>query len=46
MQATTMTRNLLTALLLAAAAWLPAAHALEIEGVNIDEKITLTRGGP
>ena len=41
-----MTRNLLTALLLAAAAGLPAAHALEIEGVNIDEKITLTRGGP
>jgi len=41
-----MTRNVLTALMLAAAVWLPAAHALEIEGVNIDEKITLTRGGP
>jgi len=41
-----MTRNLLTALMLAAAVWLPAAHALEIEGVSIDEKITLTRGGP
>ena len=41
-----MTRNLLTALLLAAAVGLPAAHALEIEGVNIDEKIRLTRGGP
>ncbi len=41
-----MTRTLLIALLIAAAAGLPAASALEIEGVNIDEKVTLSRGGP
>ena len=41
-----MTKNLLIALMVYAAAGLSAAHALEIEGVNIDEKVTLTRGGP
>lgn len=41
-----MTRILFAALMIAGAAWLPAAHALEIEGVNIEEKITLSRGGP
>lgn len=41
-----MTRTFLTALIIAGAALLPAAHALEIEGINIDEKATLARGGP
>jgi len=42
-----MTRTLLAAFLLTAVAALPlAAHALEIEGVKIDDKITLVSGGP
>ena len=41
-----MSRTLLTALMIAGAALLPAAYALEIEGVNIEEKATLSRGGP
>ena len=41
-----MKRTFLTALMIAGAAWLPAAYALEIEGVNIEEKATLSRGGP
>ena len=41
-----MTRTFLIALIVAGAALLPAAYALEIEGVNIDEKVTLSRGGP
>ena len=41
-----MSRTLLTALMIAGAALLPAAYALEIEGVNIEEKATLARGGP
>ena len=32
--------------MIAAAAWLPAAHAVEIEGVKIDDKIMLASGGP
>ena len=41
-----MSRILLTVLMIAGAALLPAAYALEIEGVNIEEKVTLSRGGP
>ena len=41
-----MSKTLLTALMIAGAALLPAAYALEIEGVNIEEKVTLSRGGP
>ena len=41
-----MSRTFLTALMIAGTALLPAAYALEIEGVNIDEKITLSSGGP
>ncbi len=41
-----MTRTFLIALLIAGAAWLPAAHALEIEGVKIEEKVRLTADGP
>ena len=40
-----MTRIFLMALVIAAIAMLPAAHALEIEGVNLDEKINLAPGG-
>ena len=32
--------------MIAGAALLPAAYALEIEGVNIEEKVALSRGGP
>jgi hypothetical protein len=41
-----MTRSFFAALLIAGAAVLPAAHAVEIEGVKLDEKITLSSGGP
>ena len=41
-----MTKTFLTAFMIAGAALLPAAYALEIEVINIDEKITLSRGGP
>lgn len=41
-----MKRIFLTALMIAGAAWLSAAYALEIEGVKLDEKVTLARGGP
>ena len=38
-----MTRTLL---MIAGAALLPAAHAVEIEGVKIDDKVLLSSGGP
>ncbi len=38
--------TLITALLIAGAALLPPAYALEIEGVNIDDKAMLSSGGP
>ena len=41
-----MTRILLAALIGASVAWLPALRAAEIEGVKIDEKVTLSSGGP
>jgi Chalcone isomerase-like len=41
-----MTRTLLAALMIAAAALLPVAHAVEIEGVKIEDKIVLSSGGP
>jgi len=41
-----MARTFLAALLIAGAAWLSAAHAVEIEGVKLDEKIRLSGGGP
>ena len=41
-----MTRILFVLSMLAGAALLPAAHAVEIEGVRIDEKVRLTSGGP
>ena len=42
-----MIRILFTVLLLTTVAALPpAAHAVEIEGVKIDDKVTLTSGGP
>jgi len=37
---------LLAALLVACVAWFPAARAVEIEGVKIDDKITLASGVP
>jgi hypothetical protein len=46
MQVHLMTRTLLALLLIAGAALLPAAHAVEIEGVKIDDKIVLSSGGP
>jgi hypothetical protein len=46
MQPGIMIRILLTALMIAGMAMAPAARALEIEGVRIDEKVTLSRGGP
>jgi hypothetical protein len=45
MQVQSMTRTLLAVLTIAAAALLPAAHAVEIEGVKIDDKIVLSSGG-
>jgi hypothetical protein len=41
-----MTRTFLAALLIAGVILLPAARAVEIEGVKIDEKIRLSSGGP
>jgi hypothetical protein len=41
-----MTRTLLAVLMIAGAALLPAAYAVEIEGVKIDDKIELSSGGP
>ena len=41
-----MTRTFLAAVLIAGAVALPAARAVEIEGVKIDDKITLSSGGP
>ena len=41
-----MTRILFAALLLSVVAFVPAAAAAEIEGVKIDDKIALVKGGP
>jgi hypothetical protein len=41
-----MTRTLLAVLMIAGAALLPAAHAVDIEGVKIEDKIVLSSGGP
>ncbi len=41
-----MTRILFAALLLSVLAFVPGARAAEIEGVKIDDKITLVKGGP
>jgi len=41
-----MTRNLFAAVMMAAAIACVPAHALEIEGVRLDDKIRLTNGGP
>ena len=44
--AVTMTRFLLAALFMACAAWSSIACALEIDGVKIEDKVTLASGGP
>jgi hypothetical protein len=41
-----MIKTLLAVLVFAGAAWLPAVHAVEIEGVKLDDTIVLSSGGP